>query len=59
MFILDAPEQLEEDDDDDDDPVLDEYVEEEVTISTLDLREYEVQPKRKRKKKKKKDFSGD
>ncbi|XP_044159601.1 ankyrin repeat and zinc finger domain-containing protein 1 isoform X1 [Bufo gargarizans] len=33
------------------DPV--EYVEEELTISTLDLREYEVQPKRKRKKKKK------
>ncbi|XP_066431615.1 tRNA endonuclease ANKZF1 [Eleutherodactylus coqui] len=28
------------------------YVEEELTISTLDLREYEVQPKRKRKKKK-------
>ncbi|XP_077303983.1 tRNA endonuclease ANKZF1 isoform X1 [Lithobates pipiens] len=49
----DAPEQSEEDDD----PVLDEYVEEEVTISTLDLREYEVQPKRKRKKKKKNDPS--
>ncbi|XP_056391357.1 ankyrin repeat and zinc finger domain-containing protein 1 isoform X2 [Hyla sarda] len=32
-----------------------EYVEEELTISTLDLREHEVQPKRRRKKKKKRD----
>ncbi|KAM3915946.1 tRNA endonuclease ANKZF1 [Leptodactylus fuscus] len=36
-------------------PPPEEYVEEELTISTLDLREYEVQPKRKRKKRKKKE----
>ncbi|XP_069841164.1 tRNA endonuclease ANKZF1 [Dendropsophus ebraccatus] len=36
-------------------PPPEEYVEEELTLSTLDLREYEVQPKRKRKKKKKRD----
>ncbi|XP_018427036.1 PREDICTED: ankyrin repeat and zinc finger domain-containing protein 1 [Nanorana parkeri] len=50
--IIDTPELSEEDD-----PVLEEFVEEELTISTLDLREHEVQPRRKRKKKKKKDVS--
>ncbi|KAM9305710.1 tRNA endonuclease ANKZF1 [Gastrophryne carolinensis] len=43
---------------DDDVPTPEEYVEEEVTLSTLDLRDYEVQPKRKRKKKRKKDEAG-
>ncbi|XP_068102071.1 tRNA endonuclease ANKZF1 isoform X2 [Hyperolius riggenbachi] len=42
---------------DDDDPEPGEYVVEELTLSTLDLREHEVYPKRKRKKKKKKDGS--
>ncbi|XP_072274148.1 tRNA endonuclease ANKZF1 isoform X2 [Pyxicephalus adspersus] len=50
--INDAPELSE-----DDIPVAEEYVEEELTLSTLDLREHEVQPKRKRKKKKKKNGS--
>ncbi|XP_063789900.1 tRNA endonuclease ANKZF1 isoform X2 [Pseudophryne corroboree] len=45
----DAPELSEEEV-----PVVEEYVEEEVTLSTLHLREYELQPKRKRKKKPKK-----
>ncbi|XP_053328060.1 ankyrin repeat and zinc finger domain-containing protein 1 [Spea bombifrons] len=36
-------------------PVTEHLITEELTLSTLDLREYELQPKRKRKKKKKKD----
>lgn len=39
-------------------PPPEEYVVEELTISTLDLKEYDVQPKRKRKKKRKKDGVG-
>ncbi|KAM5124842.1 LOW QUALITY PROTEIN: tRNA endonuclease ANKZF1 [Mantella aurantiaca] len=50
--ISDAPELSEEVD-----PVLEDYVAEELTLSTLHLREYEVQPKRKRKKKKRRDLS--
>ncbi|XP_075685284.1 tRNA endonuclease ANKZF1 [Rhinoderma darwinii] len=46
----DAPEVSEEEI-----PPDEEYVVEELTISTLDLREHEVQPKRKRKNKKKRD----
>lgn len=39
-------------------PPPEEYVAEELTISTLDLKEYDVQPKRKRKKKRKKEGMG-
>ncbi|XP_073503432.1 tRNA endonuclease ANKZF1 isoform X2 [Phyllobates terribilis] len=36
-------------------PALEEFVEEELTISTLDLREHEVEPRRRRKKRKKRE----
>ncbi|XP_075037096.1 tRNA endonuclease ANKZF1 isoform X2 [Mixophyes fleayi] len=49
----DAPELSEEEV-----PLAEEYVEEELTLSTLHLREYELYPKRKRKKKTKKIGSG-
>ncbi|KAM4697911.1 tRNA endonuclease ANKZF1 [Rhinophrynus dorsalis] len=49
----DAPEAPEEED-----PVLEDLFTEELTLSTLDLREFELQPQRKRKKKKKMEGRG-
>ncbi|KAM4626322.1 tRNA endonuclease ANKZF1 [Discoglossus pictus] len=43
-----------EEEEEEEEPVLEDLVAEELTISTLDLREYEIQPKKKRTRKKKK-----